>query len=76
MIDDFNPNLPEPIEKRCPECGYDPDEGKIADGLYQALAGILVVIANARLIPPSVDCMRQAYAALAAANGHHGHDQE
>jgi hypothetical protein len=76
MLDDFNPNMPEPVEKCCPVCGYDPDEGKITDDLYQALVGILMVIAHARLIPESVSCMRQARIALAAAYGHHGHDQE
>jgi hypothetical protein len=43
MPDDFNPNMPEPMEKACPECGFDGDEGMtpdeskiVADAMLQA----------------------------------------
>ncbi len=28
MPDDFNPNAPEPAERCCPKCGFDPDDQK------------------------------------------------
>ena len=37
MPDDFNPNAPEPAERCCPECGFDPDDQKKLEDALRAL---------------------------------------
>lgn len=44
MPDDFNPNMPEPVERKCPECGSE-DRMTVGDlrGLLEDVDGDLLV---------------------------------